>query len=63
MSCLTGNHLDASSVTPQHGVEKGLKLFEEKGAEAALKELKQSRGMSVVSPKHTQDLDEEMELL
>ena len=53
------NNIDASLVTPQYGVKRGLEIFGEKGAEAVLKELKQLHDLSVVSPVHPRDMTKE----
>ena len=46
------NNLEASLVTPQYGVKKGLKLFGKAGTEAVLKELKQLDVLDVLDPQH-----------
>lgn len=51
-------NLEASLVTPQYGVEKVLRIFNKKGVEAVLKELKQLHNMNVGSPKYIQELGE-----
>lgn len=53
------NNIEASLVTPQYGVKRGLEIFGEKGAEAVLKELKQLHDLSVVSPVHPRDMTKE----
>ena len=55
----TYNNLDASLVTPQYSVERGLKIFKELGSEAVLKELQQMHDMNVVTPQHVKELREE----
>ena len=53
------NDLDASLVTPQYGIERGLKIFKELGAEAVMKELRQLHNMDVITPMHIKELSEE----
>ena len=50
------NNLEASLVTPQYGVKQGLRLFQQKGTEAILKELKQLDDLNVISPIHPWDM-------
>ena len=53
------NNLDASPVTPQYGVNKGLSLFQKEGSEAILKELRQLHNMNVITPKHPSEMNRE----
>ena len=55
----TYNNMDASLITPQYGVERGLKIFKELGTKAVMKELDQMHRMKVVSPMHIKDLSEQ----
>ena len=52
------NDMDASLVTPQYGVERGLKIFKKLGTEAVLKELNQLHQLKVVSPTHIKNMTE-----
>jgi hypothetical protein len=53
------HNLDASPVTPQYGVEAGLRIFKEEGTKAVLKELKQFDDLDVVSPIHPSKMTSE----
>ena len=53
------NNIDALPVTPQYGVERGLREFKEKGTEAVLKELQQIHDMDVITPKHPSEMTKE----
>ena len=53
------NNLEASQVTPQYGVVKGLKMFGEDGVTAIKKEFDQLHTLKVISPVHPRDLSRE----
>ena len=53
------NNLDASPVSPQYRVERGLQEFQEKGTKAVLKELRQIHDMHVITPKHPSEMTKE----
>ena len=53
------NNIQASQVTPQYGVKRGLKEFGEAGVEAVMKELKQLDEREVISPCHRSEMTEE----
>ena len=50
------NNLEASLVTPQYGVNKGLRIFGKNGTKALLKELKQLDDLEVIEPHHPRQL-------
>ena len=53
------NNLETSQITPQYGVQKGLKIFGDAGVEAVLKELRQLHDRNVISPVHPRDMTAE----
>ena len=54
------NNLEASPVTPQYGVKKGIKLFGEAGVNAVLKELQQIHDRKVLSALDPKIMTKEM---
>ena len=53
------NNTEASLVTPQYGVKKGLRIFGKAGTEAVLKELKQLNDLNVVTPVHPKRMSQQ----
>jgi hypothetical protein len=53
------NNLEASKVTPQYHINKGLKVFGEDGVDAVIKELKQLHNLNVIAPCKPSDMSRE----
>jgi hypothetical protein len=53
------NNMEASKVTPQYHISRGLKIFGQPGVDAVMKELKQLNDLDVISPCKPEDLSRE----